>query len=206
MVRSPKPTYGTGVLFEDHPPIKEEVWTSLHQPMSAEHYALVEQLIGVLCAIFLTAVERQLFDFINGKWREESHDLRYESATVPRNNDISEWDFSDLDRLVRIKSTARLDFICELVLYTNKTAAALRKMSRQLHEELGAAITLVRETLKKLCDVLTCILCKLLQLLWLFFPHIFMFFCIFSIFSLSELWVLHKWLTGSRDKKGRRSR
>ena len=109
---------GTGLFFEDYPPIKNEIWTSLHEPTSAEHAILVEQILGILCASFLVTLERQLFDFVSGKWAEPTEELRHESETVPRNNDISDREFPGLDRL--LVNTAKLDFIRDLLLLTNK--------------------------------------------------------------------------------------
>ena len=81
------------------------------------------------------------FDFVHGKWAaEQSDEVHRETSSVPRNNDISERDFSGLDRLLRSKSTANLDFIEGLILYVNKAKKKKRSVSRTRAHKYVAAI------------------------------------------------------------------
>ena len=143
---------GTAILFQDCPPIKDELWESLYEEVSAEQEALVEQLVSVLAASFLVVLERQLFDYLHGQWSSETDELRTETCHVPRNNDISERDFSGLDRLMRLKVSANVDFISGLILYTNnKTSESLSNMTEtELRGNLDSAIKLAREKAKHL--------------------------------------------------------
>lgn len=148
MIADPTPIIdGSAVLFTDCPPIKDTIWDSIYEPVEAEQESLVEQLISILCASFLVVVQRQLFDFLHGKWADIQNDLRDESAAVPRNNDISERDFSGLDRLIRTKISANIDFMSGLLLYTNnKTAQSLHSMNE---EELSAALSSATKLARK---------------------------------------------------------
>ena len=68
----------------------------------------------------LLCCERQLFDFLHGKWSgDQSEEIMQQTASVACNNDTSEHDFSGLDRLLRVKPTANIDFIEGLTLFTN---------------------------------------------------------------------------------------
>ena len=121
------------------------MWTSLYAPRSDEEYAPVEQIISILSASFLIALERQLFDYLGCKWSTASKEVHDESKTV--NNDISERDFSGLDRLLRIKG--KLDFISGMILmYTNnKTGEALKQMSPKQLKEFNGVIPMARKSL-----------------------------------------------------------
>ena len=58
---------GTAILFDDCPPIKDEIWDAIYEVLP-EQEALLEQIVAILCASFLVACERQLFDFLHGQW------------------------------------------------------------------------------------------------------------------------------------------
>ena len=108
-------------------------------------------LISVLCVSFFIVCERQLFDFLHGKWAaEQSEEIHRQTASVARNNDISERDFSALDRLLRSKSTANMDFIEGLILYVNnKTGQYLQILSAsELHNEIAMAMKGARKHAK----------------------------------------------------------
>ena len=152
MIKDPTPILdGSAVLFDDCPPIKDEVWSSIYQEVPEEQEALLDQLVSVLCASFFVVCERQLFDFLHGKWAsEQTEAVRSETSSVPRNNDISERDFSGLDRLLRAKATANLDFIEGLILFVNnKTGDYLKQLSpSELNKEIKSAMCTARAKAK----------------------------------------------------------
>ena len=108
--------------------------TWLYAVRSSEEDVLVEPIVSVLCASFLITVERQLFDYLGGEWSSGSEEICEQAVTVPRNNDITERDFSGLDHLLRIKGLAKLDFISGMMLYTNNALICTRCMPQKTEE------------------------------------------------------------------------
>ncbi len=120
--------------------VKDEVYEELLKPADDELEALTADCLKLLCCACSILLSRQLKDQLpGGLYYEPSKDVLQETAMCPKQNIISERDFSHLDRQLRIKPTASTVAISGLVCFgNNKTAEYLEKVDDSTRQKMIA--------------------------------------------------------------------
>jgi len=99
---------GNDLLFPDIPLKEGDVLTELLSPSPYDD--LATECLQIMFKSFVSLMERLLQDHLDGgKFSETSSELSENTRSVPCTNTISERDFAQLDRFLRMKPNATLD-------------------------------------------------------------------------------------------------
>jgi len=129
---------GNDLLFPDIP-LKGDVLTELLSPSPYDD--LATECLQIMFKSFVSLMERLLQDHLDGgKFSESSSELSENTRSVPCTNTISERDFAQLDRFLRMKPNATTLALEGVILYANnKTSQWLSEKSREEREKIISA-------------------------------------------------------------------
>jgi len=129
---------GNDLLFTEIP-LKGDVLTELLSPSPYDD--LATECLQIMFKSFVSLMERLLQDHLDGgKFSESSSELSENTRSVPCTNTISERDFPQLDRFLRMKPNATTLALEGVILYANnKTSQWLSEKSREEREKIISA-------------------------------------------------------------------
>ena len=117
---------GQTALFDDTTIKHGEILDDLL--MENSNNAIVQELLQVIFKSFYILCERLLVDHLPGGVHDKpSEEKRCQTQSVPKTNTVSERDFAQLDRFLRVKPNATTVALESLILFSNKRMVAAQK-------------------------------------------------------------------------------